>query len=432
MLVVAVNVQALQPVRPLSRRRVLTTGTAGLLGAEAGWAHAVAVAAAAGVSTVSDVGLPADTVEQLEAGRIVAVKNWLSASEVAVLLADAEASFAAGHFKADALASYGRSTKAGSSKGFDASSDRMVMPSFYPSKGYTDGPWVDASIGNAAARQRFKQRMGAVKLTLSRTLQGRASLAGDARATHEMSYTRYGPGAFLARHTDEHHAALKRGQAKPAANRRSVSWLVYLNQDWHAPTDGGELRVHERRMPAAAPVGARGDDLQLGWLKATATEQEEPVFLDDKWRGKGATASAAATATGTGTDADDATCMLYTCAADGTRRQLSTRPFAASPALYIAGGDLVARKLLLDSPRDAARFHLVDAPKSAASAKLGEVFPYGDAGEDRGERVRDIAPDGGTLVLFDSVSLPHEVLPTRGRERFACSGWFHEDLGRVV
>ena len=35
-------------------------------------------------------------------------------------------------------------------------------------------------------------------------------------------------------------------------------------------------------------------------------------------------------------------------------------------------------------------------------------------------------PEGGTLVLFDSVSLPHEVMPTVGRERFALSGWFHE------
>ena len=50
----------------------------------------------------------------------------------------------------------------------------------------------------------------------------------------------------------------------------------------------------------------------------------------------------------------------------------------------------------------------------------------GEAGEDGGERVRDIAPEGGTLVLFDSVSMPHEVLATRGRERYACSGWFHE------
>ena len=68
---------------------------------------------------------------------------------------------------------------------------------------------------------------------------------------------------------------------------------------------------------------------------------------------------------------------------------------------------------------------MIDAPKSAATAFLPKV---GDAGEDGGERVRDVAPMGGTLVLFDSVSIPHEVLATKGTERFACSGWFHEKL----
>ena len=88
----------------------------------------------------------------------------------------------------------------------------------------------------------------------------------------------------------------------------------------------------------------------------------------------------------------------------------------------ISGGDFAARRLLVDDAADAARFHLVDAPKSP----LWNGGGYGPAGEDGGERIRDIPPEGGTLVLFDSVSLPHEVMPTVGRERFALSGWFHE------
>ena len=63
--------------------------------------------------------------------------------------------------------------------------------------------------------------------------------------------------------------------------------------------------------------------------------------------------------------------------------------------------------------------------KSAASAFLPAV---GDAGEDGGERVLDVSPEGGSLVLFDSVSVPHEVLATRGRVRIAASGWFHETV----
>jgi Rps23 Pro-64 3,4-dihydroxylase Tpa1-like proline 4-hydroxylase len=38
----------------------------------------------------------------------------------------------------------------------------------------------------------------------------------------------------------------------------------------------------------------------------------------------------------------------------------------------------------------------------------------------------DVAPTGGTLVLFDSVAIPHEVLPTQKGERLAMAGWFHE------
>ena len=115
-------------------------------------------------------------------------------------------------------------------------------------------------------------------------------------------------------------------------------------------------------------------------------------------------------------------CALYVLQPDGSQRDIS-RPFNANPVLFLAGGDTVARKLLIEAPADAERFHLIDAPKSAASAYLPKPGP---GGPDGGERVRDVSPAGGTLVLFDSVALPHEVLPSVGRDRLACSGWFHE------
>jgi Rps23 Pro-64 3,4-dihydroxylase Tpa1-like proline 4-hydroxylase len=409
MIALSIGTLALQSPAP-SRRQVVAGTVHAALGAELAWSQAVAAAAAAGISAPEDMNLPPGTIEQIEAGRIVVVKNWLPSDELAALRSDAEAAFAAGHFKADALATYGQKPKAG----FDPSHDRMVMPSFYPSKGL-DGPWVDSSIGNAAVRLRFKQRMGAVKAALSRSMQGRESLIADGAQTHEMSYTRYGPGAFLARHTDEHHSVLKLN-SKPKPTRRSVSWLVYLNEGW-ASKDGGALRVHERIHPSASPVGARGADLQVGWLRgasigASANEGDTPVFLD-------------ANCVPSPGQPPEATCVLYASGATGERRNLSAKPFAASPALYLSGGDFFARKLLVDSPSDARRFHLVDAPKSAASAFLPPP-EYGERGEDGGEQVLDVLPEGGTLVLFDSVSLPHEVMPTVGRERFACSGWFHE------
>ena len=40
----------------------------------------------------------------------------------------------------------------------------------------------------------------------------------------------------------------------------------------------------------------------------------------------------------------------------------------------------------------------------------------------------DILPAAGTLVLFDSVSMPHLVRAVTGdRQRIAATGWFHED-----
>ena len=411
------------------RRQVLSSA----LGAELAWRQAVALAAT-DVGATTNIGtsimqpLPAGVVEELEAGRVVVVPNWLPMDEVRALRADAEACYNNGHFCLDALAA--KTLK--QHKVLDPADDRQVLPSFFASKG-TDGPWVDDSIGNAIARKNFKKKLAQLKNGLASNLHERQTLAMDAVRTHELAYTRYGVGAHLGRHTDEHHGALKR--AHPVASgdenlarlaaisgadaaqtssrgpttRRSVTWLVYLNEDYEAQRDGGQLQVHERAAAAVSPVGARGGDLQVGWLKATATQGETPVFLDANVR----------------TSAGGAPrCVLYACAADGRRRELSSKPFDATPTLVLAGsGDFLARRLgLIDQQNDLNRFHLVDVPKSAASTLLASAT-RGDGGE----RARTISPEAGTLVLFDSVAVPHEVLPTR-RERFAVNGWFHEQL----
>jgi Rps23 Pro-64 3,4-dihydroxylase Tpa1-like proline 4-hydroxylase len=41
-------------------------------------------------------------------------------------------------------------------------------------------------------------------------------------------------------------------------------------------------------------------------------------------------------------------------------------------------------------------------------------------------KVVDVVPRGGTLVLFDSVAVPHEVLEVMSGDRLAIAGWFHE------
>eukprot|EP00566_Odontella_aurita_P013157 CAMPEP_0113562782 /NCGR_PEP_ID=MMETSP0015_2-20120614/20711_1 /TAXON_ID=2838 /ORGANISM="Odontella" /LENGTH=458 /DNA_ID=CAMNT_0000464703 /DNA_START=36 /DNA_END=1410 /DNA_ORIENTATION=- /assembly_acc=CAM_ASM_000160 len=367
-----------------TRRDAVAAAMAGL-GAEAAWRGAVEAAEAALVEDGTAV-VPPSAIEQLESGRAVVIRDWLSSEECALLRADVKQCFEDGEFTNFVL-----SRNPGKKIDREAN-DRWIMPSFYKSRG-EDGPFADTGVGNFALRQRFKARMAEVKAALSTGLQDRPTLADDFRQTHEMEYLRYGAGALLQRHVDEHHVEIQRPNGsrlpkKPNATRRSVTWMVYLNDDWEAE-DGGQLRLHERAEPSAAQVGARGPDLQVGWLRAMANEKELPVFLDPLRPGP-----------------ENENCMLYTVDASGNKRDLSQKPFA-NIALYLAGGDAMARKLMVDNASDTKRLHLIDAPKSLVSSILP---PVSDAGEDGGERIRDIVPKAGTLVMFDSVSLPHEVL----------------------
>ncbi len=56
--------------------------------------------------------------------------------------------------------------------------------------------------------------------------------------------------------------------------------------------------------------------------------------------------------------------------------------------------------------------------------------PPNDGG---GLAILDVTPAAGTLVLFDSVTLPHLVMEVMGlRQRIAATGWFHEDSQFVL
>ena len=52
----------------------------------------------------------------------------------------------------------------------------------------------------------------------------------------------------------------------------------------------------------------------------------------------------------------------------------------------------------------------------------GALRIFDAASDDDEHWLSDIAPMAGTLVLFDSASIPHGVLPTR-RERLVIVGW---------
>ena len=181
-------------------------------------------------------------------------------------------------------------------------------------------------------------------------------------------------------------------------HRRSVTWLVYLNDGW-AAAEGGELRTFPRAEPATAGVGAHDGNLQIGWLGEAA---EMPVFLDAA--------------------RPDAKVAMYVLG-EGKARQYVSRDFMVPPKPIDFGAFLVSRDLApffeqISTERLDPRF------ATASTAPLPAAF----GAPSKGEAVLEVLPRAGTLVLFDSVSLPHQVQPVTGkRNRVAATGWFHED-----
>lgn len=344
--------------------------------------------------TIKERLLPPSAYDTISSGKIAVIPNYISNAQMLSLKRDAMALHADGRFSTDALASYGASGN------FDPAKDRAVLKL---------NQWKDASLGSWETRQAFGQTMAKLRTDLAYHLDRPKLATGISTSKYgdgstEISYTRFGPGAFLKRHVDEHHEELKGrdGWAKPT--RRSVSWLIYLNEDWKTH-DGGQLRCFERSSRSSHPVGARPNgDLQIGWLRASSMDPfERPVFLDSQRH--------------------DGNCAMYldaSSSSSSSQRQYITKDFFAHPILYMAGGESITKKLLVDRKDLADRFHFIEPPKSIVGNLVASSSPSD-------ELLEDIDPMGGTLVVFDSVTLPHEVLATKNRERWAASGWMHED-----
>ena len=65
--------------------------------------------------------------------------------------------------------------------------------------------------------------------------------------------------------------------------------------------------------------------------------------------------------------------------------------------------------------------YLNDSWSASDGGELRLYFPQ----EDGSERVEDVLPIGGRLVVFLSAEVPHEVLPTK-KERLSITGWLKD------
>ena len=353
-----------------------------------------------GSSVAAPSLLSPGSIEKIAQGGVAVEHNWLPPDLVKSLRTDAKELFNAGQFQPDGLTNTARSR---SEQGFTSKADRQTF------RGGAD--W-SSDVGNTAARKEFADRMRQLRSELAAGLD-RPTLEPEGTLKHEMTYNWYEPGAKLGRHLDEHHEETKGTKGWRYPTRRSVTWLVYLNDGWTAD-EGGALRCFPRSdkdLSRNAQVGAHEGNLQVGWLNG-----KDPVFLDCFRPSGGAALYRLAAAKGKRGTKENRIQILSSSDFDVPRQPIDFTKFMASQ--YQQSFQQISTSRL--DPRfvstDAAANSAVSAPQTIEESNT-----------------MDVVPSAGTLVLFDSVSLPHQVQPVTGkRQRIAATGWYHEESQFVM
>ena len=315
-------------------------------------------------------------------GRLLVVDNWLSQPLVTALRADATALREAGAFTASGLSNTAKGGK--KAQGFGAS-DRAVCA-------------VTPNLeGDRKTRDDFAARLELVRSSLA------SQLSRPGLVCAEQYYSISTFGASLARHMDERHEELKGARAWLSPYRRSISWLAYLSEPGWDTQDGighgGSLRAftQDNVCSAAAPCGSHEGNLQVGWREGEAGV--EPVFLD-AW--------------------------VKAPAPLGGWTSLAAL-YRVAPASSAKGRERVYISGLVEG----GGAHTMDELFESMDPRERRLFSRVEVGKDlvdppKGTSEALVQPLGGTLLLFDSVAVPHEVLETVSGERWAMAGWFHE------
>lgn len=330
------------------------------------------------------VAVSAPSFSALTHGRVHVQHDFVPPALVRALRADCEWLLERGHFRASGLSNAAVRVNA-----FGANDRQVCTPT--------------AELGgDVVARAELVAHVEALRANLERAT-GRAPLR-----VAELYLSQHAPGAALPLHMDERHEEAKGARGWSTPTRRSISWLLYLSADgWDSGAAGagagGALRAYVRPgTRPGGPGGAHEGNLQVGWRRAD-DGLLDAVYLDC-WLPAPGVAGACLSG-------------LYWCSPSdgpGAGRRWLGRPFHSAASNAPSDG-LYERAL---PPDELARF---------ARVEVSGGLPGQEAAVARGEfEELDVSPVGGTLVLFDSVAVPHQVLPTRAGVRWAVAGWMHE------
>jgi hypothetical protein len=402
-------------------------------------------------------------VESIDSGRVYQQEDFLSESEVLQLLDEIEDLESNRKFRTKGLSNLA----VGNNQNFSERSDRSICPV----------PWFETEIltyQNTEINEDFSNtipgKIRRMQLEVSQVLDRPTILTHKKQGSdeiivhHEGYYSLSKVGSFLPRHMDERHEELKGAQGWLLPSRRSLSWLIYLStpRDWDMERNGGALRTYpQRQQNIPSMTKSRIDksthdgNLQVGWVRLPTNDEreDEPVAVYmDSWY---IPPPSLASATNVADIPLEPHCILYsviedigdiapsrTIVGNKTGRRYLTRPWLTESLQGMTVPDFLkacaehdgivgsAKKpsiereergkhhpqlLLFESRSIARRFSLLEDRSS-----------WNDGNIPTGSVVEDIAPLRGSIVIFDSVQLPHEVLEMKSGIRRALAGWWHE------
>jgi Rps23 Pro-64 3,4-dihydroxylase Tpa1-like proline 4-hydroxylase len=330
----------------------------------------------------------------VRSGRVYQQDNFLSEDEITTLLDHIHTLDKEGKMQSSGL-----SNTAKKDQGF-GKADRTVCPVPW---------WLDSLQGkrivNDEKMNKISEKIQQLRMQLSDQL-GRESMK-DSNLAHECYYSQSRAGASLARHMDEFHEETKGTRGWLLPSRRSISWLIYLSDENWSESNGGQLRSFPQQNFLASrkvEVGSYDGDLQVGWLDLTSNSTL-PVFLNSWYKSED-------------TKNLPGNCILYTII-NGEKTPI-TLPWSSE----MVGSFYDFIKMQRERKDESSLFL---TPEYSQKFKLiQDREQWSDGSPPPGSIVEDIIPRRGSIVMFDSVTLPHEVLPVISGTRTALAGWFHE------
>lgn len=290
----------------------------------------------------------------------------------------------------------------------------------------------------------------------------------DPTLAHECYYSKSTRGATLSRHMDERHEETKGSRGWLLPSRRSISWLIYLSdEDWDLDINGGALRAFPQRgilfdkglsegkedsllSSSNQPdrniqvgidkqywnTGCHDGNLQVGWISFPSSlfvsNAVMPVFLDSWFKYRNPQ-----------TKEFEPHCILYVPNYRNSEsknhpkdRIFLTQPFLTDAIVGATVSEFIDQRAKLEKetasqtspneanlflrPEYAEEFYLIEDRQAWSSSDANQNQPYNSF-------IQDVSPQFGSLVLFDSVSVPHEVTLVKNGTRAALAGWFHEE-----